>query len=248
MRVESHAETILAAARESGVDPNLLAGIMMVESRGHVDARSPVGALGLFQLLPPTAAEQAAELGLGKPTEKELLSDARLNARLGARYIAWLTRRSGGDVERALVAYNAGPGRLQRWIKEAGSYAAWRDARERAGDSQVLAYARDVLDYRARFAARGEIAPTARGEPDTDARKTSAPNPAPARLPLPLSSTVEPDAAPPAPIPSPSSDQDPTEPASLDPNRANPVPAPIGPPREPPDDHRSQPPSRNSDP
>jgi soluble lytic murein transglycosylase-like protein len=70
-------------------------------------------------------------------------------------------RRYQGEEERVLIAYNAGPGRLDRWIKEAGSYAAWRDARERAGNSDVLAYARNVQNYRQLFANRGTIAPTA---------------------------------------------------------------------------------------
>jgi len=58
-----------------------------------------------------------------------------------------------------LVAYNAGPGRLDRWIQDAGSYAAWRSEREAAGDSQVLDYARKVAAYRERFAERGLVAP-----------------------------------------------------------------------------------------
>lgn len=158
-RVEGHAATILAAARESGLDPHLLAGVMMVESRGHVDAVSKADALGLFQLKLDTAAERAAILKLPRPSRSDLLSDASLNARLGANYLAWLCKRFDGEVECALIAYNAGPGRLKRWIEEAGSYAAWRDARARAGNSDVLAYARNVEGYRARFAERGNIAP-----------------------------------------------------------------------------------------
>ena len=65
----------------------------------------------------------------------------------------------GGDLERALVAYNAGPGRLNKWIEEAGSWEAWRAEREAAGNSQVLGYARRVRQYRERFAERGVILP-----------------------------------------------------------------------------------------
>ena len=120
-------------------------------------------------------------LNLPQPTKRDLLSDALLNARLGSHYLARLIEGNGGDEERALIAYNAGPGRLKRWIDEAGSYAAWRDARERAGNSDVLAYAREVLNYQKRFADRGAIAPTAVSE-------------APITLPDP-----EPSAAPAAP-------------------------------------------------
>ncbi len=164
-RVEGHALLIRAAAAENGLDPNLLAGVMMVESRGNVGAESPAGALGLFQLMLPTAVEHAQLLGLPAPSKTQLLTDARLNSRLGAHYLAWLFPRFDGDVERVLIAYNAGPGRLKRWIEEAGSYAAWRAAREAAGNSQVLAYARDVQDYRHRFAERGVIVPGAQAGP-----------------------------------------------------------------------------------
>jgi len=169
-RVEGHAALIVAAARETNLDANLLAGVMMVESRGHVDAKSPVGALGLFQLIHSTAQERAALLKLPPPSRQDLVSDAALNTRLGAHYLAWLMRRYQGEEERVLIAYNAGPGRLERWIKEAGSYAAWRDARERAGNSEVLAYARNVQNYRQRFADRGTIVPTAAaGDPTPSA-------------------------------------------------------------------------------
>ncbi len=143
-RVEGHAPLIRAAAVENGLDPNLLAGVMMVESRGNLGAESPAGALGLFQLMLPTAVEHAELLGLPAPSRVQLLSDARLNSRLGAHYLAWLFPRFDGDVERVLIAYNAGPGRLKRWIAEAGSYAAWRAARDAAGNSLLPANARDV--------------------------------------------------------------------------------------------------------
>jgi soluble lytic murein transglycosylase-like protein len=158
-RVEGWREVLIPASRESGVDPNLLAAVMFVESRGNAGAVSPVGALGLFQLMPATAQERAELLDLPSPSRKALLSDPLLNARIAADYLRWLLRRYSGDVERALIAYNAGPGRLERWIKRAGSYAAWRDERERAGNSDVLAYARTVQDLRERFARRAVIAP-----------------------------------------------------------------------------------------
>lgn len=156
-RVEARAPLLRAVADEFDLDPNLLAGVMLAESSGRVDAVSKVGALGLFQLMPPTARERAKLLGLREPTREDLLTNAELNARLGGSYLRWLLRRYRGECEPALVAYNAGPGRLDGWIKEHGSYAEWR--REREGASQVLAYARKVLAYRERFAERGVITP-----------------------------------------------------------------------------------------
>jgi soluble lytic murein transglycosylase-like protein len=158
-RVESHAEVIRAAALEARIDPNLLAAIMLSESGGRVDAVSRVDALGLFQLMLPTAQERARVLRLPEPTREELLSDPLLNARLAASYLRWLDRRYDGHLEPMLIAYNAGPGRLGRWIREAGSYDAWRAEREAAGNSDVLRYAAKVIRFRGVFAERGVIAP-----------------------------------------------------------------------------------------
>lgn len=152
--VESHRELILEVAQESGLEPELLAGVMQAESSGRVDALSSAGAMGLFQLVLPTAVERAELLGLPKPTREDLLSNAELNARLGAHYLGYLIERMG-SVEAALVAYNTGPTRLSRWIREFGSYAAWRAEREAAGNSDLLAYAEKVLRYAERYRESG---------------------------------------------------------------------------------------------
>ena len=163
-RVKRFREEILFAAAESAVDPNLLAAILYTESSGRVGVRSHVDALGLFQLRLPTARERAVVLGLPEPTEEALLTDPLLNARLGADYFSFLLDRQGGNVERALIAYNAGPTRLATWIAEAGGYEAWRAERVAAGDSGVLAYAAKVERYRERFAQEGLFAPPAPAE------------------------------------------------------------------------------------
>jgi len=156
-RVESHADAIAAAAAESRLDPCLLAAVMYVESRGQVDAVSSKDALGLFQLMPSAARDAARRLHISEPTRAELLSDAALNTRLAADHLAWLVDNEGPDLERVLVAYNAGRGKLARWSKGAGGYEAWREERARAGDFGPLVYAEQVLDFRERFRARGVV-------------------------------------------------------------------------------------------
>jgi len=159
-KVRHHADVLKQAARESGIDPYLLAGVMLAESSGRVSAKSAKGALGLFQLMPITARWRAEKLGLPAPTEEELLSDPLLNARLGADNLAWLLDTYDGDVERALVAYNLGTGRLAKMVREAGGWEAWRAERERAGDSALLAYAARVERYRRRLEAAGVLGPS----------------------------------------------------------------------------------------
>lgn len=87
-----------AIAREEGVDPALLASLIQQESGGKQVARSRAGAIGLTQLMPGTAA------GLGVDPYDELQ-----NVRGGARYLKQMLDQFG-DEERALIAYNAGPG------------------------------------------------------------------------------------------------------------------------------------------
>jgi len=156
-RVEGHADAIRAAALESRVDPCLLAGIMYVESRGQVDAVSSADALGLFQLKVAAAGDSAKRLKIATPTRADLLSDPVLNARLAASHVAWLYRHEGPDLERILVAYNAGRGKLKQLISDSGSFDAWRAKRDRDGRSETLQYARDVLLFADRFRERGAI-------------------------------------------------------------------------------------------
>lgn len=158
-RVEGFDAEIQRAAQESGLDPHLVAAIVYCESSGDPGAISSADALGLMQLVPDAAADAARRLGLEVPTREELLADPALNLRLGASHFAWTLANEGGDLRRALVAYNAGRTKLRRWIRKAGSYEAWYAEQKRAGDSGVLAYAEKVLDYAEVFRERGEIAP-----------------------------------------------------------------------------------------
>lgn len=153
-RVEQYSNEIQAAALEQSLEPALIAAVVYVESTGRLSVVSEAGAMGLMQLMPAAASDAAKALGLPEPTPEELLSDAALNLRLGARHLAWTLDAEGDDLERALVAYNTGRGRLGRWIDEQGSYALWRKRALARGNSPTLAYAWRVLSYRDTFRAR----------------------------------------------------------------------------------------------
>ena len=92
-----------AAASGSGLSPDLLAAVVWQESRWRADALSPKGAMGLAQLMPGTARALAVDA-----------RDPAANLAGGARYLRQMLDRFDGDVERALAAYNAGPGRVTR--------------------------------------------------------------------------------------------------------------------------------------
>jgi soluble lytic murein transglycosylase-like protein len=95
---------ITAAAKKHGIDPALLAGLVKQESGFNPNAGSPAGARGLTQLMPGTAA------GLGVTN----VLDPVQSLDGGAKYLRQQLDAFGGDVTRALAAYNAGPGAVQR--------------------------------------------------------------------------------------------------------------------------------------
>lgn len=93
--------------------------IIQAESGGDPTAVSSKGARGLMQLMPDTAKEMAAELGVPYDEER-LTSDPNYNAALGTQYINKMLGRYGGNATLAVAAYNAGPGAVDKWIKEYG--------------------------------------------------------------------------------------------------------------------------------
>jgi soluble lytic murein transglycosylase-like protein len=108
------ARTIVSEAHRRGIDPSLVVAVVHVESRANTFAVSPVGALGLMQILPSTGEELAEQEGVpwrGPHT----LFDPLVNVRLGVAYLEQLSRRYG-EVSTALAAYNWGPGRIDRRI------------------------------------------------------------------------------------------------------------------------------------
>jgi soluble lytic murein transglycosylase len=105
--------------RSVNVDKALAHALIRQESEFDQYARSPVGALGLMQLMPRTAAEVAKRKGW--PHENGwLTSRPEHNVLLGSAYINTLLGSYGGSYPMALAAYNAGGGRVNRWIKEIG--------------------------------------------------------------------------------------------------------------------------------
>lgn len=106
-------QIIADAAASAGIDPNLAIAVAVQESALNPNAVSPVGAQGLFQLMPATAAS----LGVTDPF------DPVQSATAGCEYLAQMLSMFGGDTSKALGAYNWGPGNMQKAIAAYG--AAW---------------------------------------------------------------------------------------------------------------------------
>ena len=106
-------QDVQARAKEIGLDPAFVYGLIRQESRFIMDARSGVGASGLMQLMPSTAKWTAKKIGL--PYSPALIADRDTNLRLGNAYLKLVLDDAGGSQALAAAAYNAGPGRPRKW-------------------------------------------------------------------------------------------------------------------------------------
>ena len=97
----------------------LVEKVIQHESGGRVAVVSPKGARGLMQLMPGTAREMAQELNLHY-SEQRLTRDGEYNKQLGTAYLDKLLKRYDGATALAVAAYNAGPGRVDEWLKSNG--------------------------------------------------------------------------------------------------------------------------------
>ncbi len=97
------ASSIYDVARAEGIDPELAFRLVRLESRFDEKATSPVGAVGLTQLMPATARY------FQKGVTREQLYRRDVNLRIGFRYLRTLIKENKGDVRLALLVYNRGP-------------------------------------------------------------------------------------------------------------------------------------------
>lgn len=123
-------QAIYDIALAEGVEPGLAFRLVKVESRFDVRAKSSAGALGLTQILPSTARLYEPDLS------NEQIYDRDTNLRLGMRYLHDLLERYGNDLERALLAYNRGPSKVQELL------AAGLDPRNGYSQSVMRGYHR----------------------------------------------------------------------------------------------------------
>ena len=107
LQVPTPEELVTAAAQRNGLPPEFVKSVVAAESAFRADAVSRKGARGLMQLMPATAREYGADP-----------SDPRQNVEAGTRYLRDLLLKYQHDehqVVRALAAYNAGPGAVDRY-------------------------------------------------------------------------------------------------------------------------------------
>lgn len=110
--------TVLELEAEHDLPPGLVHALMRHESGFRPEARSGVGATGLMQLMPTTAARVAAELAIEHDPDR--LTEVRYNLKLGTFYLGKLLATFDQRPALALAAYNAGPHAVTRWLSAGG--------------------------------------------------------------------------------------------------------------------------------
>ena len=108
---------LAASAKESNLDVAMLRGLVRQESVFDASAKSRAGAMGLTQLMPSTAKSLARSV-LRQRYRRAFLYDPGVNAQLGAAYLRRLLDQFGGSPVLALAAYNGGPTRIARLVRE----------------------------------------------------------------------------------------------------------------------------------
>ena len=109
-------QLIRQAAQHHGVSEGLVKAIMHTESGFNINARSPVGAQGLMQLMPATARRFNVSNAY----------DPQQNIFGGVKYLSWLLKRFNGDTRLAIAAYNAGEGNVDKY----GDVPPFRETRD----------------------------------------------------------------------------------------------------------------------
>jgi soluble lytic murein transglycosylase-like protein len=109
------ARDIHDAAQRYDIDPEIAFGLVRAESSFRNSATSRVGATGLTQLMPRTAT------WIAPGTTRSDLRDPQKNLDVGFRYLRYLLDKYDGDVRLALLAYNRGPGTVDRVLRRGGN-------------------------------------------------------------------------------------------------------------------------------
>ena len=148
-----HREAVLQRARQIGLDPAYVYGLIRQESRFITDARSHVGASGLMQVMPATASWTAKKIGMTsfKPSQ---LSERDTNIAIGTGYLKLVLDDFAGSMPMAAAAYNAGPSRPRTWRGQAGApeleAAIWA---ENVPFTETRDYVKKVLSNTTNYAA-----------------------------------------------------------------------------------------------
>jgi len=146
-------DSVLGRAKQIGLDPAYVYGLIRQESRFVMDAQSGVGAAGLMQVMPPTARWTAKKIGLTdfKPHQ---ITERDTNIAIGTGYLKLVLDDFAGSMPLAAAAYNAGPSRPLSWRGASGGptleAAIWA---ENVPFAETRDYVKKVLSNTTNYAA-----------------------------------------------------------------------------------------------
>ena len=141
----AHRSSLLSAAKTRDLHPSWVFAITRQESGFMADARSHVGATGLMQLMPATAKETARRFNIPLSSPRQVLNP-NTNIQLGTAYLSQVYGQFKGNRVLASAAYNAGPGRVRQWMKNAEHlpFDVWI---ENIPFDETRQYVQNVLTY-----------------------------------------------------------------------------------------------------
>lgn len=141
----AHRSSLINAAKAREIHPSWAFAITRQESAFMADARSHVGATGLMQLMPATAKETARRFDIPLSSPQQLLNP-NVNIQLGTAYLSQIYGQFKGNRVLASAAYNAGPGRVRQWLKNADHlpFDVWV---ENIPFDETRQYVQNVLTY-----------------------------------------------------------------------------------------------------
>ena len=116
----AYSEFVETYSKKWGIPQELIWGIMRAESSYKRDAISPVGALGLMQVMPSTG-KRVSELMGDKNFEGRKLLEPETAVRVGSRYLQRLMGKFDQNVALTAASYNAGPHRVRGWLASFGT-------------------------------------------------------------------------------------------------------------------------------
>lgn len=138
-----HKGPIMQSSAKNKIDPAWIYGIMRRESAFSRNIRSPVGAVGLMQLMPATAKFIGQKFGVNRHIYQDL-TKASSNIQLGSAYLSYLYQKYNNRIL-ATAAYNAGPDRVDSWLPLAPLNAdQWIDC---IPFTETRKYVKAVMEY-----------------------------------------------------------------------------------------------------
>lgn len=132
-------------AQKYELDPFLIAAVIRVETNFKPTLTSSKGAYGLMQLMPDTS-DWIVEKASFPESFKERLDEPKVNIELGSWYLNWLFKQFNGNIFAVIAGYNAGHGKVTRWLQE-GQWDGTLDNTDQIPYGETKHYVQRVMYY-----------------------------------------------------------------------------------------------------